>query len=181
MSTASDLLDCLAEVGAKVEAAGNRLIVRTGPKPVPGELVHRLREAKAELLAALAPAGHSHAAVEASYRCKPSETAWWRRHFIVRTIDRELGGVRSHAEAARLAWGELECLWHRLYRERLPEWLCAGCGAPIGGLPSLDLQDGNRAHLETLDCLIRYGEHWRATAARSLAAMGLRPPAADAR
>ena len=179
MSVANDLLDRLAEAGAKVEAAGNRLIVRAGAKPVPAELVQRLREAKTEVLAALAPARSMPSASEASYRCNPSDAAWWRRPFIIRTIDRELGGARSHAEAARLAWGELECRWHRLFGESIQEWQCAGCGEPIGGLLSLDLQDGNRVHLERLDCLIRYGERWRGAATRALTALGLRPPAGE--
>lgn len=180
MSVANDLLDRLAEVGAKVEAAGTRLIVRAGPKPVPGELVQRLRDAKAEVLAALAPAGGMPPASEASYRCDPSEAAWWRRHFIVRTIDRKLGGARSHAKAAQLAWGELQDRWHRLHGARVPEWQCAGCGEPIGGLAALPLADGNRVHLDDahgLDCVLRYGERWRGEAAAGLKALGLDPPA----
>ena len=93
MSGAEELFDRLVEVGAKLEAANGRLVVRAGPRPVPGELVQRLREAKAEILATLAP-------------------DWWRRQYIVRTIDRSLGGTRSDVDAAGLAWGELECRWH---------------------------------------------------------------------
>jgi hypothetical protein len=82
-------LDRLAEVGAKVEAAGNRLIVRAGPRPVPGELVQRLREAKADVLAGLAPAaGRTPAEAAAVDPCNPREAAWWRRHFIIRAMRR---------------------------------------------------------------------------------------------
>jgi hypothetical protein len=158
MTGAEDLLDRLVGVGARVATADSRrLVVRAGPQPVPGELVRQLREAKDEVLATLAP-------------------AWWRRQFAVRAIDRELGGARSREDAARLAWGELECRWHRLYGERTPEWQCAGCGEPIGGLPSLNFKDGNRVHLDRLDCPIGYGERWRGAATRALVDMGLQPP-----
>jgi hypothetical protein len=53
MSAAGDLLNCLAEIGASVEPAFDNLIVRAGAKPVPGELVRRLREAKAEVIASM--------------------------------------------------------------------------------------------------------------------------------
>jgi hypothetical protein len=180
MTVARDVLDRLAEIGATVRPSGDdRLIVRAGANPIPAELVRRLREAKTEVLAALAPAANPPDSLDRS----GSERAWWHSHFTIRTIDRELGGTRSHAEAARLAWGELECRWHRLYGARLPEWRCAGCGSPIGGWRALPLGDGNRVHLDDargLDCVIAYGERWRGAAARALAAMGLDPPPAEA-
>jgi hypothetical protein len=157
MTSAEELLDRLVDAGAKIEAADGRLIVRAGARPVPGELVQRLRTAKAEVLATLS-------------------LVWWRRQLVVRTIDRELLGARPHGDAARLAWGELECRWHKLYGERTPEWQCAGCGEPIGGNPSLDFQDGNRVHSQGMDCLIGYGKRWRGAAAHALIAMGLEPP-----
>ena len=160
MSVADDLLDRFLAVGARVEATDSRLLVRAGAQPVPAELVQRLRDAKTEVLATLAP-------------------AWWRRQFVVRTITRELGGLRPRSKAQWLAWGELECRWHRLYGEHVAECQCAGCGRPIGGVPSLDLQDGNRVHLDQLDCIIRYGERWRGAATLGLAAMGLKPPKDD--
>lgn len=179
MSAANDLLDRLAEIGATVKPVGYCLVVRAGPKPVPGELVQCLREAKAEVLAALVPVGCTPAAAEAFYRCSCSDAAWWRRHFIIRTIDRGRGGTRPHAKAAWLAWGELECRWHGLHGHRLPEWQCAGCDAPIGGLPALRLSDGNRTHIDNLDCLTRYGERWRGAATAGLKAMGINPPSED--
>jgi hypothetical protein len=80
-------------------------------------------------------------------------------------------------EAAQLAWGELEIRWHRLHRARAPEWQCCGCGEPIGALAALDLADGNRVHLDKLDCLFSFGERWRNEAATGLRALGLDPPA----
>jgi len=164
MNGAEKLIDRLVEVGAKIEATNGRLVVRAGARPVPAELVRLLREAKAEVLATLSP-------------------SWWRRQFAVRTIDHELGGARPHDDAARLAWGELECRWHRLYGERIPEWQCAGCGEPIGGRAALSMGDGNRAHLDDasgLECVIAYGKRWRGTATAGLRAMDLSASGEDA-
>jgi hypothetical protein len=58
----------------------------------------------------------------------------------------------------------------------VPEWQCAGCGEPIGGLPALDLPDGTRVHSgDRLDCLFAFGERWRSEATAGLIALGLDP------
>ncbi len=54
MSTARDLLADLELIGAMLEPAGDRLILRAGPTAIPGALVRRVRDAKADLLATLA-------------------------------------------------------------------------------------------------------------------------------
>jgi hypothetical protein len=54
MSTARDLLHDFAVIGATIQPAGDRLILRAGAIPVPAGLVSRVRRAKAELLATLA-------------------------------------------------------------------------------------------------------------------------------
>jgi hypothetical protein len=54
MSTARDLLADLAGIGARIEPAGKRIILRAGPTAIPAALVRRVREAKADLLATLA-------------------------------------------------------------------------------------------------------------------------------
>ena len=54
MNAARELLDDLALIGATVEPAGDRLILRAGPMAIPARLVNRVREAKAELIATLA-------------------------------------------------------------------------------------------------------------------------------
>src|SRR5437879_3958647 len=54
MSTIPELLDDLAVIGATIQPAGDRLILRAGATPVPAGLVSRIRRAKAELLATLA-------------------------------------------------------------------------------------------------------------------------------
>ena len=53
MNAARQLLDDLAVIGATVEPAGDRLILRAGPTPIPAALVNRVREAKADLVATL--------------------------------------------------------------------------------------------------------------------------------
>ncbi len=54
MSAAHDVLADLDLIGARLRAAGNRLILRAGPTAIPAALVRRVREAKADLLAAIA-------------------------------------------------------------------------------------------------------------------------------
>jgi hypothetical protein len=177
MTAAAELLDRLTEIGATVHPAGaGRLLVRAGANPVPAELVRRLREAKVEILAALAPAvAPSHVPLD-DHAIDP---AWWRREFMVRTLSWELAGTRSQAVAQWLAWGQIEDRWHRSYGERVARDLCAGCRRPLAGAEALDMIDGNRVHLASLDCLVRHGERWRHAATRALAAMGLQPPGAD--
>jgi hypothetical protein len=54
MRVAHHLLQHLAAIGATVEPAGDRLILRAGPKGVSAALVKRVRNAKADLMATLA-------------------------------------------------------------------------------------------------------------------------------
>ena len=54
MNAARELLDDLAVIGATIEPAGDRLILRAGPNAIPATLVNRIRDAKADLLATLA-------------------------------------------------------------------------------------------------------------------------------
>jgi hypothetical protein len=53
MSAATYILDELEAIGASIMSAGNRLLLRAGPKPVPASVIRRVREAKPELLALL--------------------------------------------------------------------------------------------------------------------------------
>ncbi len=53
MSAAREVLCHLEAIGATIESAGDRLLVRAGPKPVPARVIRRVREAKPELLALL--------------------------------------------------------------------------------------------------------------------------------
>lgn len=154
------LLAEIAGAGARIEARGERLRL-TASKPLPADLVARIRAAKPALLAALAEVSD-----------------WQARHLEALS---HWGALRP-ADAARLAWGELQVRWHRLHGERVPEWQCAGCGEPIGGGEALMLSDSNRVHLDQarrFECLIAYGQRWRGAATRALEKLGLKPPAEE--
>ncbi len=142
------------EAGLAVTLDGDALVIR-GPKRAE-RMARLLIENKPEVVAALA---------------EPSD--WHVRH---REALSYWATFHPADDAARLAWGELQCRWHRLHGEQVSGRQCAGCGKPMSGLPALDLGDGNRAHLDRLDCVIRYGQRWRGTATRALAAMGLHAP-----
>ena len=59
MSVAHNLLDELAGIGADVEPAGMKLILRAGPTAIPASLVRRVRNAKNDLIAILGAKGRS--------------------------------------------------------------------------------------------------------------------------
>jgi hypothetical protein len=137
------LLAEVAAAGGWIEARGDRLrLMARGP--LPPDLVERVRAMKPALLTIL------------------GEAADWRaRH---REALAHWSALHPAAEAAGISWGELQGRWHRLRGERVSEWQCAGCRAPIGGCEALALGDGARVHLDTLDCLARYGRRWRGEA-----------------
>jgi hypothetical protein len=178
MTASRDLLDGLAEIGATIRPAGkDHLIVRAGPKPIPAELVQQLREAKAEILAALAPP-----------RCLPdhdrschSDTAWWRRQFTNRTIHWEVGGYRVRREAEMLAFNELVLDWHWRNGARLDPRRCAGCGDKLPrGVGILVDRGGVRVHFDAGrrdDCIIAFGAKWRGAAVAALQSLGIKPTA----
>ena len=145
--------------GLRVEAAGGLLKI-SGPKRA--EPVVRLLAAhKADVLAALAP--------------EAIEARRWQERYTARTFE-WLIGDRNWAEAKRLAWGDLENEWHEQHGQRWPAWQCAGCGQPMSGAATLDLPDGNRVHLELIECLITFGRHWRGDADAALTGFGLKSP-----
>jgi len=150
-----DALSLLArahEAGLAVAIAGDKLVVRGPPRAEP--VVRLLAVYKPAVMAALA-------------------ADWRARH---REAVARWGSLHPADEAEQLAWGELEDRWHRLHGRRSLEWQCAGCGEPIGGMPTLTLADGNRVHLDKLDCLLTFGERWRSEASAGLRASGLHPP-----
>jgi len=178
MSATRELLDRFAEIGATVRPAGrDQLIVRAGANPVPAELVQRLRQAKTEVLAALAPTGHAPEKLNRS----ASASSWWRHYLIIRTIDRELVGYRPHREAERLAFGDMILEWHRRHGGRPNPHRCAGCGDELPEFSGLVVdRDGVRVHFDAArrdDCIIAYGQKWRGAAVAALQALGLDPPA----
>ena len=141
------------EAGLAVAIAGDKLVVR-GPQRA---------EPVVRLLAAHKPAVM--AALGTGWRARHREAlAYW-------------SAVHSAEHAAALAWGEMQSRWHRLHGLRAPGWQCAGCGEPIGPLTALDCADGNRVHLDKLDCLLSFGKRWRSEATAGLPALALDPPA----
>jgi hypothetical protein len=147
------------DVGLRVEAAGGKLTVR-GPKRAEA-VVRLLAEHKAEVLAALTPRPAG-----------ATEAAYWKERFTARTFE-WLRAERGWEAAKRLAWGDLQNEWHALHGRRWPNWQCAGCDGAISGRRALDLPDGNRVHLEPIDCLINFGRRWRDAANTGLGALGL--------
>jgi hypothetical protein len=146
------------DAGLRVEAAGDKLIVR-GPKRAE-TVVKLLAEHKAKVLAVLSRA--------------PVDAPRWRERFTTKAFE-WLVGDRDWEAAKELAWGDLQNEWHLRYGKRWPAWQCAGCEKPISGLAALDLPDGNRIHAEPIDCLITFGRRWRGAADAGLSALGLEP------
>jgi hypothetical protein len=157
-----DLLRRARDAGLRVEAAGDKLLIR-GPKRS-GAVVKLLAEHKTEVLAALSPSA--------------TEARRWSERFAARTFEWACG-KRNWQDARRLAWGDLQNDWQNVHGRRWPSWQCAGCEKPIGGLDALDLPDGIRVHLEPIDCLVRFGKRWRAQANAALVAFGLEMPVGE--
>jgi hypothetical protein len=86
----------------------------------------------------------------------------------------------SAREAARLVWAEAESAWHLRHHPAADPDRCAGCGEWMLDGPGMRLLDGAVIHFgnpDRLDCLLLYGETWRAAASAGLVALGLRKPA----
>ena len=85
MNAARELLDDLALIGATVEPAGDRLILRAGPMAIPARLVNRVREAKADLIATLArhDASEQASGSQRQFKCRTLEACaieWLNQH-----------------------------------------------------------------------------------------------------
>jgi hypothetical protein len=106
MSVAGDLLKDLAGIGATIEPAGDRLILRAGPSAIPATLVRRVREAKADLLASLAPGANRDGLWDDEVKERDANPP--RREAKVRTL--ESGVVEwlsqhpAPSEPGRCAW-----------------------------------------------------------------------------
>jgi len=191
---AADLLTKIRRAGGDVRLVGCDRLKLVAPITLLPELAERVRAVKPLLLAVLADdtsaaqgdgegvaypwrnrATAQHSPPESSSdRYVSKATADW----LVRHREALAYWSLFHAprEAARLAWGEMENQWHQLHGERIAPHYCAGCGELIGGLPSLEVGHGNRVHISDLDCVILFGERWRAAATAALRVLGLDPP-----
>ncbi len=162
MSAALEILTEVRRRGGDIKLIAPDRLKVLAPTALLPELVEKVRAVKPALLVALA---------------EPKLPAEWRaRHAEARAYWR---AFHPTAEAADLAWGEMQCRWHRLHGEPVEAGLCTGCGLPLGEGEVLRLGDGTAVHFGTFDCLFRYGRRWRATATAALVAMGLTPPLAD--
>jgi hypothetical protein len=117
LSTAIHLLEELAVIGARIESAGDRIILRAGATAIPAGLVGRVREAKSELLATLmcvVPVGTSHAQKEwtgsEAELVAPSD--WFQHGASLVEGETGLGepcvAIASAADLALVQWGDAE-------------------------------------------------------------------------
>jgi hypothetical protein len=87
---------------------------------------------------------------------------------------------RSGAEVLQIVWSEAENAWHRRHHPAADPHRCAGCGRWMLDAPGMTMLGGAVVHVGgpvQLDCLILYGQEWRATASAGLIALGLKRPA----
>jgi hypothetical protein len=151
MNAARELLDDLAVIGATVEPAGDRLILRAGPTAIPAKLVNRVREAKADLIATLArheaceqdPASDS----EPQFKCRTLDACvveWLNRNPSFSLAGRCVWCGKPQTPSAMVlpfgasehhAWLHAEC-WSAWYQRRREEAVLALRGMGITGLPS---------------------------------------------
>jgi hypothetical protein len=141
MNAARELLDDLALIGATVEPAGDRLILRAGPMAIPARLVNRVREAKAELIATLArpeaseqdPSDES----QRQFKCRTMEAyavEWLNQHpapsqsgrcaWCGRAESPDALVVPFGTEPGTHAWLHAEC-WTAWYQQRREEAVLA--------------------------------------------------------
>jgi hypothetical protein len=158
MTAVRELLDRLAEVGATVSRVDDRLILRAGSRPVPAALVKRVHQARGELLVAISPS--------------KAEGQVWQRRFMVLTSEWRAGN-RDLDSAKRLAWEDLANEWHKKHGRRWPPSQCAGCGKPLAGREAISLPDGNKVHIEPINCVIDFGRRWRDEAKTALVSLGV--------
>jgi hypothetical protein len=196
----AEVANLLAEIrrsGGEVRLLGCDKLKLVAPAALLHELTERVRAAKPMLLAALAATGrkpgvtlkggggvinpwrngataqHPTTKLSSDRGIAMPAADWGTRY---REALAYWSALHPAGKAGRLAWGEIENQWHMRNGERVPDWQCAGCRAPIGGLAALTLADGNRVHLDKLSCMLTFGQRWRRDAAAALSVLGLAPP-----
>jgi hypothetical protein len=175
MTAALDVLAAIRRSGGDVKVvAPDRLKVVAPPALLP-DLVKQVRSVKSALLVVLL-AGTSAAELHTVASTSDAADGWTARH---REAFAHWRALHPEDEATQLAWRELQDRWHKLHGERVRPDLCAGCRRPIGHAELLHLGDGNRVHLDNLNCVIRHGERWRRAATRALVELGLQPPTSE--
>ena len=104
-------------------------------------------------------------------------TAWrsWMRN---RLLVWQRCGL-SARQASPIVWSEAECAWSLRHHPAADPNRCAGCGRWMLDAPGMTMLGGAVVHLGgpvQLDCLILYGQEWRATASAGLIVLGLKRP-----
>ena len=157
MSAARDLLADLAGIGATIQPAGDRLVLRAGRTAIPAALVGRVRAAKADLLATLTRGANRPTPLdddEKEYDRKPPCDGMRDRTIKSRIVEwlnkhpnpsvpgrcRWCGGTKSPSavvlpfgtEPGTHAWLHSECWpeWHRARRAEATKAL--GIAYPAG-------------------------------------------------
>src|ERR1700730_19260010 len=99
MSAALDILRRLSDLGARVECRGERVVVRTGCRPVPPELIEAARQVKAELSKVLNAEEDAQSARSERLRCatgqNPRVSAVSFEDAHLSAFDERLGAERS--------------------------------------------------------------------------------------
>jgi hypothetical protein len=163
MSGAEDLLNDLSRIGATIEPAGNRLVLRAGPTAIPATLVGQIRKAKHELLAMLVA----------------REERGVGQTDNVRRCDRETANSPQIEEQA---------LRHRTFEDFVIQWLnqhpspstpghCAWCGSlesPSARVVPFGTEPWTHTWLHP-ECWPDWHRARRIEATTALAAMGITP------
>jgi hypothetical protein len=122
MSAALNLLDDLAAIGATIKPEGDRLILRAGTTAIPADLISRIRQAKSDLLMALA------SCTDQPHRWPANVGYWdaddWRARFDECAGIAEHCGRVSRTEAETTAFET--CVFEWLNRNPAPS-LPGGC------------------------------------------------------
>jgi hypothetical protein len=169
MNLAHDLLKDLTGIGATIEPAGDRLILRAGPIAIPATLVGRIRRAKRELMAALVAR---------------------KDHGTLRTDDKR----RREKELTTTQQSKDQSFRYRTFEDFVIQWLnqhpapsvpghCAWCGSPetVGArVVPFGTEPWTHTWLHP-ECWSDWHRARRINAITALAAMGVAPPRGSAK
>ena len=163
MSAARKLLDDIAVIGATIEPAGDRLILRAGLTAVPADLIIRILQTKAELLDTLA-------AAPTHQECEAED---WQAFYDERAgiLEFDCGFPRPAAEAQAFE----ACTIEWLNRSPAPSSTgrCAWCGHPSRcDADVLPCRTGPHTWLHS-ECWPSWQVERQAKAAEALASMGI--------
>jgi hypothetical protein len=164
MNAARELLYDLAEIGATIKTAGDRLILRAGSAAIPADLIARIRQTKAELLDTLSVA--------------PSNDGWtaedWRVFYNERAGSFEFDGELPRAPAEAQAFEA--CIIEWLNRNPAPSlpgrcaW-CSRCERSSDAVVPFGTEPGTHAWLHW-ECWRPWQEARRGEAEMALSQIG---------